>query len=165
MQLKKNNDIYTKITNNYKINIPFNNLSNNIFNLLEKKLKKKIEDKCNSDGYIKSNSVKLITHSTGELNGNNILFNLTYQCYIANPVESTILECKVSSVTKIGIRAILNTKNNEKSPFVIFIARDHHYNNESFSKINVDDIIKVQVLGKRYELFDDYISIIGELKQ
>ena len=160
---KKSNQIYTKITDSYKINIPFNKLSNNIFELLEEIVKNNIEKKCDKNGYVKSDSVKMLSHTTGELNGANISFTIVYQCYIANPVESMIIECKVSSVTKVGIRAVLNQSDEKNSPFVIFIARDHHYNNQNFSTLKENDIINVKVLGKRYELYDEYISIIGEL--
>ena len=71
-----------------------------------------------------------------------------------------IINCNVKS-TKIGIRAELNA---EINPFLIFITRDHHYDNENFSKIKVNDIINVKIIGKRFELFDEYISIIGELE-
>ena len=70
------------------------------------------------------------------------------------------LNCIVRSITKIGIRAELN---DDFNPFLIFIARDHHYNNEYFNPIKQNDIINVKVIGQRYELFDKYISIIGEL--
>ena len=49
------------------------------------------------------------------------------------------------------------------SPFIIFIARDHHFNNELFSKINENDIINIRVLGQRYELNNKFISVIAEL--
>lgn len=163
MTSKKSNLIYTKITESYRINIPFNKLSKNIFELLESILKNKLEKKCDKNGYVKSDSVKVISYTTGELNGANIYFTIIYQCYVANPVESMIIECKVSSVTKVGIRAILNQSDNENSPFIVFIARDHHYNNKDFSKLKETDVISVKVLGKRYELYDENISIIGEL--
>ena len=162
MALKKNN-IYTKIIDSEKINIPFNKLSNNIFDILQNILQERLEKKCNKNGYVKKNSVKVISHSIGELNGENIIFNVSYECYISNPPENMTIECKVSSITKVGIRAILNSESQEDSPFVIFVARDHHYSNKDFSKISVDDVINIKVLGKRFELYDNNISIIGEL--
>ena len=69
-------------------------------------------------------------------------------------------DCIVKSITKVGIRAEINE---EVSPFVIFIARDHHYENELFSKININDIINVRVLGQRFELNNKFISVIAEL--
>ena len=66
MASKKNN-IYTKIIDSEKIKIPFNKLSNNIFEILQNILQERLEKKCNKNGYVKSNSVKLISHSVGEL--------------------------------------------------------------------------------------------------
>ena len=162
MASKKNN-IYTKIIDSEKIKIPFNKLSNNIFEILQNILKERLEKKCNKNGYVKSNSVKLISHSVGELVAENIIFQVLYECYISNPPEDLVIECLVSSITKVGIRALLKNDSEEDSPFVIFVARDHHYNNKDFSKISVKDIINVKVLGKRFELYDNNISIIGEL--
>tara|TARA_Y100001958_G_C21210777_1_gene536494 strand:- start:1002 stop:1166 length:165 start_codon:yes stop_codon:yes gene_type:complete len=46
---------------------------------------------------------------------------------------------------------------------MIFVARDHHYNNDNdISKIKENEKIVVKILGVRYELNDTYISIIAE---
>ena len=71
-----------------------------------------------------------------------------------------ILDCIVKSITKVGFRAEINES---VSPLVIFIARDHHFDNELFSKIKENDSIKVKVLGQRYELNNKFISVIAEL--
>ena len=47
----------------------------------------------------------------------------------------------------------------------MFIARDHHYSNESFNKLKENDNITIKVIGIRYELNDEFISVLGELKQ
>ena len=52
---------------------------------------------------------------------------------------------------------------NKTSPYLIFIARDHHYSNEDFAVLKENDLINIKVLGKRYEIHDKYISIIAEL--
>ena len=70
------------------------------------------------------------------------------------------INCVVKDITKAGIRAEL--PDNDKT-LMIFIARDHHYNNQKFSAIKVDEQIKVKVLGQRFELNDTFISIIAEL--
>ena len=48
------------------------------------------------------------------------------------------------------------------SPFIAFVARDHHFQIKDFASIKVDDEIMIKVVGIRYELNDKYISIIGE---
>mgnify|MGYP004114249819 CR=1 FL=1 len=63
--------------------------------------------------------------------------------------------------SRAGIRAKYTRE--EESPITIFIARDHHYNNEEFSQKKEDDDINIKVIGIRYELNDETISVLGEL--
>jgi hypothetical protein len=77
-------------------------------------------------------------------------------------VESTIIYCITKSITKVGVRAELIV-DDENSPYIIFIARDHHYSNEAFSHIKENDVLQVRILGQRYELNDKFISVIAEL--
>ena len=152
--------IYTKVLLTDKISINFKNIDANIYNTLEKIIKKKVEGICIDEGFVKPNSVKLVSYSSGELFANNVLFDIIYECYVANTVDSMTFDCIVKSITKVGIRAEINE---DVSPFVIFIARDHHYDNELFSTINLNDIINVRVLGQRFELNNKFISVIAEL--
>jgi hypothetical protein len=71
-----------------------------------------------------------------------------------------LISCVVKDITKAGIRA---ETNDEVSPVIIFVARDHHFDMPYFSTVNVDDNITIKVLGQRFELNDAYISIIAEL--
>jgi hypothetical protein len=73
-----------------------------------------------------------------------------------------IINCVAKSLTKVGVRAEL-VLDDGSSPYIIFIARDHHYNNEMFSQIKENDILQVRILGQRYELNDKFISVIAEL--
>jgi len=154
------NKIYSKVMLSDKIEINFKNINSEIYNTLEKIIKKKVEGICIDEGFVKKDSVNLISYSSGELFSNNVAIDVVYECLVANTVESMTFDCIVKSITKVGIRAEINES---VSPFVIFIARDHHFDNELFSKINENDIINVRVLGQRYELNNKFISVIAEL--
>jgi DNA-directed RNA polymerase subunit E'/Rpb7 len=157
-----NSHVYIRSLLAQKIVLKYDEVNSELFNTLETKLKKFNEGKCIKEGYVKNNSVKLLTYSSGELFDNKILFECVFECLITNPVESTVIHCIAKSITKVGVRAELIVED-EISPYIIFIARDHHYNNESFSDIKENDILQVRVLGQRYELNDKFISIIAEL--
>ena len=86
-----------------------------------------------------------------------------FECLICHPIEGQIIKCKVENITRAGIRAIYFKET--KSPITIFIARDHHYDNKYFSTIKEEDVILIKVIGIRYELNDETISVLGELKQ
>ena len=157
-----NSHVYITSLLTQKIVLKYDEVNSELFDILETKIKKLNEGKCIKEGYVKNNSVKLLTYSSGELFDNKILFECVFECFITNPVESTLIYCITRSITKVGVRAELIV-DDETSPYVIFIARDHHYNNESFSQIKENDIIQVRILGQRYELNDKFISIIAEL--
>ena len=72
-----------------------------------------------------------------------------------------IINCNVKNITKAGIRAEVDSEG--QSPIVIFIARDHHYNNKQFNELKEDEKIEVRVIGQRFELNDTFVSVIGEL--
>lgn len=151
--------VYNKIILWKKVHINFSHIDKNINNKLLNILKNDIENKCITEGFIKNNSIKIIKNSSGLVQDDTVCFNITFECMAANPVQSMKFICKVKSITKVGIRAEIDDPDN---PFIIFLARDHHYNNSEFSKIKEDDYITVRVLGQRFELNDTNISVIAE---
>ena len=66
------------------------------------------------------------------IHGSNVMFDVVFTCMVANPVEGQELNCIVDNITKAGLKCRLDTE--ETSPFVIFVARDHHYNNDNINK-------------------------------
>ena len=84
-----------------------------------------------------------------------------FECLVCKPVEGMKFKVTVKNITKAGIRA----EYKQDSPIVVFISRDHSYKNKNFNSINVDDNIYVRVIGIRYELNDDFISIIADLDE
>lgn len=143
-----------------KVVIPMEKLGNNIKPLLEKVISSQIEGKCIVEGYIKPNTVKVLTYSSGIIQGSNILFEVVFECLICCPVEGMHIDAVAKNITKAGIRAEYDEI---PTPVIIFIARDHHYNSSYFAEVKEGDRIKVRVIGQRYELNDKYISIIAEL--
>ena len=162
---KKLDDIYSDALLTHVLEIPMNVVGSGIKDKLEKKLRATIEGKCISEGYIKPNSIKVLTYSSGKIyDGNKIHFKTTFECKICLPVEGMIMNCVAKNITKAGIRADIDSQDGN-SPVIIFIARDHHYNSDYFSSVKENDKIKIRVIGQRFELNDNYISIIAELIQ
>jgi hypothetical protein len=89
------------------------------------------------------------------------LFEVVFECDVCFPVEGTLISCLAKNITKAGIRA--ESTESVPSPVIVFIARDHHYNNAQFANIKPDDRFNVRVIGQRFELNDKYVSVIGEL--
>ena len=147
-----------------KICIPFTDIGSNIKEHLQHKLATMLENKCCNEGFIQNNSIKISEYSSGNIDGNNVYFDVSFECLVCRPVEGTTLQCKVINITKAGIRAVFyDEKNEQDNPLTIFIARDHHYNNEYFSKIEINDVVMAKIIGVRYELNDTNIFAISEL--
>jgi len=143
-----------------KIHIPFKKVGKNIKELLQNKIKRDIEGKCTIEGFIKPNSTKVLTYSSGVLFEDVIEFDVAFECLVCCPVEGMKIKCVIKNKTQAGIRAVIDE---DVSPVVIYITRDHHYNNKYFSTVEEGDEITAKVIGQRYELNDEQVSIIGEI--
>jgi len=154
--------IYSRCLITKNISIPITSIGKNIKETIEKVIAFNFEGKCLVEGYIKPKSSKIITYSSGLVErGINISFEVVFECEICFPVEGTLVSCVAKNVTKAGIRA--ESADEIPSPIIVYLARDHHYNNKQFSEIEVNDTFNVRVIGQRFELNDKYVSIIGEL--
>jgi len=155
-------NIYSRCLITKKIILPINTIGKNIKEVIEQNIKISFEGKCMTDGYIKNDSSKIITYSSGTIErGNFITFEVVFECDVCFPVEGMLIQCVAKNITKAGIRA--ESANDFPSPIVVFIAKDHHYNVTNFADIKEGDKISIRVIGQRFELNDKYISIIGEL--
>lgn len=160
---KKSKSIYSKNMLTRKIVLPFTSVGVNLNEILKEKLEEDLYNKCCKEGYIKTDSIRIVSYSSGIIQENNVNFDVLFECLICHPIEGQIIKCKVENITRAGIRAIYFKET--KSPITIFIARDHHYDNKYFSTIKEEDVILIKVIGIRYELNDETISVLGELKQ
>lgn len=160
-EISKKRDIFIPIVGETNITLPLKSVGKNLKEKISKNLAIKLEGKCTGDGFVKSDSLKITTYSNGLLVEGNIKYKVIYEAYVCNPVEGHLVECTVNNVTKAGIRATVS--DGEDTPLVIFIARDHHYNDTNFLSVREGDNINVRVIGTRFELNDTYIAIIGEL--
>ena len=143
-----------------KLQVSFNKLGKNIKEILEKLIKKEIEGKCTIEGFVKSNSTKLLTYSSGVIFENKVEFDVVFECLVCCPVEGMLIKCNVKNKTQAGIRALIDE---DKSPVVVYLSRDHHYNNKYFNTVKENDEITIRVIGQRYELNDEQVSVIGEI--
>ena len=152
--------IYSPALITKAISVPITNVGRNIQDTLKMIIKSQVEGKCVVEGFVKSGSVNVLQHASGNVNGSTISFEVVFECQICCPVEGTVVSCIAQNNTKAGIRA---ETTDSPSPMVIFISRDHHYHVESFSDIEPGQEIQVRVIGQRFELNDTQVSVIAEL--
>ena len=158
---KKEVGVYMNNLLTRKIHIPFNKIGKNIKDIIESTIKRDIEGKCSIEGFIKPNSTKILTYSSGILVEDQAVFEVVFECLVCCPVEGMLIKCTVNNITQAGIRALINGE--DKSPVVIYVSRDHHCNNKLFNNVKEKDEITISVIGQRYELNDEHVSVIGKL--
>jgi DNA-directed RNA polymerase subunit E'/Rpb7 len=154
--------VYSRCLITRKIVLPITTIGKNLKENIEENIKANFEGKCVVEGYIKHNSSKIISYSSGIIQrGNSVLFDVVFECDVCFPVEGMLITCLAKNITKAGIRAESDAE--VPSPIVVFIAKDHHYSAPHFAEVKEGDKITVRVIGQRFELNDKYISIIGEM--
>jgi len=142
------------------IMLPINAIGKNIHQTIERVISSMVEGKCIVEGYVKAGSIRVITFSSGLLKGENVLFDVVFECEVCYPVAGMLLNCVAKNITKAGIRA--ESSEETPSPFVLFIARDHYYSSDYFNSIEENDKFVARVIAQRFELNDKYVSIIAE---
>ena len=87
------------------------------------------------------------------------------------PKDGAVINCIAKTVTQAGIRAHACTN---PSPVVIYISREMHDAARipmpvpmpmtmTMDSIKPGDTMQIRVVGRRFELNDKHVSVIGEL--
>jgi DNA-directed RNA polymerase subunit E'/Rpb7 len=155
--------IYSRSLITRNIVVPITVIGKNVKDVLEKTIANQFEGKCVVEGYVRPGSCKIITYSSGLVEGTSIRFEVVFECQICCPVEGMLVPCVAKNITKAGIRA--ESSEEQPSPIVVFITRDHQYMNKQFGNVKEGDKFNARIIGQRFELNDKYISIIAELVQ
>jgi DNA-directed RNA polymerase subunit E'/Rpb7 len=165
--------IFIKTLLTDKVKVKPAQLGSNIDDVLLFILKEKFESKCTYHGYIKPGSIKIEKYSTGyvqafSLNG-DIIYNVTYYAMVCNPSIGSVITAKVVNMNKFGLLAEANVNVDGQSIPVleIIIAKSmiNIENERPIDSIVVGDVINVEILGKKYELNDKKISVVGRIVQ
>lgn len=154
--------VYMRSILNTRVSLSITEIGKNIKPNLENKITSKISGKCISDGYIKPNSIKIISYSSGSISSDSIEFHVVFECMVCLPVEGMLIECKCKTITKAGIHAqVIDDTGN--IPVTVFIARDHHHLDDRLNAIKENAKLVASVIGVRFELNDTFICVIAKL--
>lgn len=157
--------LFHPITINKSIILEAKYINNKLDDFILKKVKDEIEGRCIKDGYVKPNSVKILKRSLGSTQQSHftgtILYHLLLSIEICNPLQGAVIEAQVVNTSKMGILA--GVPYEEVSPLNILLAREHHIDNQDFLNLKQKDLIKIKIIGRRFEQGENHISIIGIL--
>jgi len=163
MSASHNKDIFIKSLLAENVKLPANKINKNYKDVILQELKNKIEGKCTKHGYIKNNSVEISSIQAGtvemaSLNG-NMIFQVKFYAEVCNPVVGSVVKCIVTNINKFGILA-------EVKPVLEIIIAKNTVGIKSeidLDNIKIGDYVFVEVVGKKYELGDARISIVGRI--
>ena len=156
-----NPSIYNKSLLQTKVILSVTEVGRNLQDNLVLKIERKIGGKCIHDGYIQPKSIELVSHSSGNILGEYIEFHVVYHCNVCNPPDDMELECVCKTVTKAGVHAQVMDEHGN-APITVFVAREHEDAN-AFQDMKEGDVLRVCVLGQRFELNDDCVCVIATL--
>lgn len=135
-----------------------------INNIILEKLKKKVEGKCISDGFIKEESVEIISRSLGMLlnhdfNG-NVTYEIMYSADVCNPKEGQTIEVVVDTIDETN--TVCYYLDEESSPVEIYLFKQHYLENQEYSALQQGDRIIVKILDTQIEFGSKKILAIAE---
>lgn len=160
-----NNNIFYRVLLSDKVKIEPRFLSKDYRSYVTKKLKGSMEGICTKHGYIKEGSIELYKVAPGNieligLNG-NIVYDVYYYADICNPLIGNVIKATVTNVNKFGILAEVS------NILEIIIAKNSvnitHDNGVDLDNIQIGNQVMVEVIGKKFELNDKKISIVGKI--
>lgn len=153
-------NIYFNCILTKKIIVASKFLNENIDEYIESYLKSKVEGLCIDEGYIKNDSVKILKKSVGMLLGSkfngDITYDVAYTAELCNPVIGNLIDCKVKFINKLGILG-------NNGPITIIVGKQFHVNDDDINYIKEGDVIKVEVIAKKFSLNDNEIKVIAKL--
>lgn len=165
------NFILAEFVDNIKIHPKFigKDLEKNIL----KELRKQKEGICSNHGYIKQNSIRILKISCGKVEMSSfhgyMNFLVKYSALVCNPVKGNIVNAVVVNMNNFGIlcSSFITEDDGKKTPILEIIIPKHSLTIQSDvdlkNNVRINNEVNVQIVGKKYQLYNKKISIIGKI--
>jgi DNA-directed RNA polymerase subunit E'/Rpb7 len=125
-------------------------------------LRKKLEGHCSPQGFIKENTMKLLSRTLGrDKHGSftgDFVFKCKVQCDVLYPAVGDLILTDVLKVNKMGAYVAF------EDSLRILLPRDLHLGNEQFDNLKVGDKIRAKILKTRFQSHDLFIMAVGTLE-
>jgi hypothetical protein len=159
-------DIFVPIRFRTSIQLSPSDLVANFEDVLVEKVRGTLEGVCSRFGYIRPGSIAIVRRSAGSFikqhfNG-HIKFDMICKAEVCNPSIGAIFQAVVKNKNALGIHAESVINKDETVLDIIIPKRSVGIvSTVNLEDVQIGDTIYVEVLGKRYQLNDTKISIIG----
>ena len=125
----------------------------NISDIILQNLKDKVEGRCISEGYIKPESVEIVSRNSGVMENHDFSGSLTYtikyKSDICIPRMGQIVECNVD--THDDTNSVCYIGDEETSPMEIYLFRDHYIGNSDYVNLKPRDKILIKIMKTQIE--------------
>lgn len=126
------------------------------------KLKETLEDKCSEHGYVIKNSISIVSRSLGEIENarftGDFIFNVRAYGRVINAGEGIIISGTVVRKNKMGLLVDF------KRAIQVQLPRDLHIGDPEFDKIEIGDVINVELRRSQFQIKDKFILANGIFK-
>jgi ribA/ribD-fused uncharacterized protein len=127
--------------------------------ILLKKLMTKLEGRCSLHGWVKPNSLQIISRSLGYVEKGrftgDIVYHIQCEAKVYNPPSGIIVEGDVIRKNKMGMYV------NYDDAIRIILPRDLHIGDEAYDSINIGDRVSVEIKKSRFQVNDEFILSVG----
>jgi DNA-directed RNA polymerase subunit E'/Rpb7 len=163
-------DIFVPIRFRTNIQLAPSDLLVNFEQVLLHKLRSSLEGVCTRYGYIRPGSIEIVKRSAGSFikqhfNG-HVKFDMVCRAEVCNPGVGSVFEAVVKNKNALGVHAesILQVGDKIEPVLDIIIPKRSVgiVSEIDLEELQMGDKIFVEVLGKRYQLHDRKISVIGK---
>lgn len=165
-QMAASTDLFIPVKFNTSIQLKPNELGPNIEQIIYTKLKNNLENMCSKHGYIRKDSIKIIKRSAGQIKVSHFNGNVAYNIYcvaeICNPAQGSVIKCRVKAKNSLGLLANGYYDNVPILEIIVPKLSAGIQSEINIDMVNIGDEISIEVMGKKFQLYDKYISIIGK---
>jgi DNA-directed RNA polymerase subunit E'/Rpb7 len=130
--------------------------------VLEGKLRTRLEGKCSRNGFVLSDSIKILSRSMGALErgrfSGHLLFHVQAEGRVLNPPDKTILEGEVIRKNKMGLYV------NYRDAIRVIVPRDATVgtaDSDEFESVEIGETVTVEIKKSRFQVNDEYILSVG----
>lgn len=134
-------------------------------------IRSRVEGKCSRHGYIKPSSTEVLKISPGSLrmfslNG-DVIYTVVFKALVCNPVIGSVVSARVTNTNKFGILAEVTLMSDDgvrHTVMEIIVAKQGAIRSEvDMTRVQLNDVVNIEILGKKFELNDKRISAIGRI--
>lgn len=160
-------DLFIPIKFTTSVQLKPSEIEYNIDEVINAKLKGSLENMCSKHGYIKKNSIKIIRRSMGSMkiqhfNG-NFAFDIQCVAEICNPAQGSIIKCQVKAKNYLGLMAEGYYDNIPILQVIVPKISAGIQSEIDIDTVSIGDTVSIEVCGKKFLLYDKFISIIGKV--